>query len=116
MSYDKNNRNSLRKNPLKAWLRTARSNAKRDGKDFSIELEDLPDIPDVCPVLGIPMSLESDNKDFVPSLDRIDNSKGYVKGNIILISRRANRLKFDATPEELRMLADFYDPLSKKGE
>jgi hypothetical protein len=40
------------------------------------------------------------------SLDRIDSSKGYVKGNIWVISLRANRIKNDSTPQELRLIAD----------
>lgn len=42
-----------------------------------------------------------------PSLDRLDSSKGYVKGNVRVISKRANQLKNNATVEEMRMvLAD----------
>lgn len=40
------------------------------------------------------------------SLDRIDSSRGYVKGNIWVISLRANRIKNDSTVEELRLIAD----------
>ena len=40
------------------------------------------------------------------SLDRIDSSRGYVKGNIWAISLRANRIKNDSTVEELRLIAD----------
>ncbi len=76
----------------------AKSRAKRLNREFSIDLEDVV-IPDICPVFGVPM--ES------PSLDRIDSSKGYVKGNVRVISLRANTLKNDATIQELEMvLAD----------
>jgi hypothetical protein len=44
-------------------------------------------------------------------LDRVDNTKGYVKGNVIVVSRRANVLKKDATLNELRQLADYYEHL-----
>lgn len=44
-----------------------------------------------------------------PTLDRLDNTKGYVRGNVIVVSYRANRLKSDATIYELRRLAEFYD-------
>ena len=38
----------------------------------------------------------------------IENSKGYIRGNVIVISDRANRLKGDATLLELQRIADFY--------
>ena len=118
-------RNSERKNPLKAQLRTARGNAKKGGLEFSISLTDFPEIPNSlaehpqipkeCPVFGTPLYLNGEIDD-LPSLDRIDNTRRYVSGNVILVSRRANRLKGDATPEELRKVADFYGSLSKKSK
>jgi len=79
-------------------LNAAKSRAKTKGRDFSIELEDIR-IPAVCPVLGIEMTS--------PSVDRIDSSKGYVKGNVRVISKRANQLKNNATVKEMELvLAD----------
>ncbi|HLO75919.1 MAG TPA: hypothetical protein VK196_05620 [Magnetospirillum sp.] len=107
-------RNSERSDPWKAWLRTAVGNAKRDGRECTVTLSDLPKkIPEKCPVLGISLRLAGPKyDDFAPSFDRIDNSKGYVPGNILVVSRRANRLKADATPEELYKLAEFYSKTS----
>jgi hypothetical protein len=61
-------------------------------------------------VLGIRLdySMGGGKRPDSPSIDRIDNSKGYVKGNRVVISMRANRLKSDMTLCELRALADFY--------
>ncbi len=73
----------------------ARHRALRKGMEFSITLDDIV-IPEFCPVLKTPM--ES------PSIDRIDNSKGYTKKNICVISNRANRLKQDSTIEELEAI------------
>ena len=75
----------------------AKSRAKRKGREFSIELSDIV-IPAVCPVLGTPM--------VGPSLDRIDSGKGYVKGNVRVISKRANTLKNNATIEELELVLE----------
>lgn len=73
----------------------AKSRANKKGREFSIELSDIT-VPTTCPVLGTPM--------VGPSLDRIDSSKGYVKGNVRVISKRANTLKNNATIEELELV------------
>lgn len=72
---------------------------------FDITVADL-EIPTVCPVLGIPITIASGlgSKPGAPSLDRIDNTKGYIKGNVRVISSRANRLKADATLDELILI------------
>jgi len=59
-------------------------------------------IPDVCPILLVP--LEKYNKNRAPSLDRIDNSKGYIKGNVRVISNRANIMKGDMSLEDIERL------------
>ena len=53
--------------------------------------------------------LGSKNNDLTPSIDRIDPKKRYVKDNIIVVSMRANRIKSDATVDEIRKVADFYE-------
>jgi hypothetical protein len=50
--------------------------------------------------------------DASPELDRIVPSLGYVKGNVLVVSRRANRIKTDATVEELQQVASFYAALT----
>ena len=63
-------------------------------------------IPLNCPILQIPLinSLGGKSIDNSPSLDRIDSSKGYIKGNVRIISMRANRLKQDSTIDELKKI------------
>jgi len=51
-----------------------------------------------------------------PSLDRIDNSKGYVKGNVIVVSWRYNSLKKDGTPAELVAVALFAARMQGRAE
>ena len=65
-------------------------------------------MPTHCPVLGIPLGF-SNSRDHVPSIDRIVNTKGYTKDNIVIVSLRANRFKSDATLEELKRLVAFYE-------
>lgn len=98
---------SYKENDIQSYLwKSAKSRAKQRGEDFSIELEDII-VPDKCPILGIPLEYHRGVKqDNSYSLDRIDSSKGYVKGNIWAISLRANRIKNDSTPQELRLIAD----------
>lgn len=95
-------------NPERTMLSAARRFSRARGLPFNLTVEDII-IPAVCPVLGIPLSRRGGKRtDNTPSLDRIVPSKGYVKGNVMVISWRANALKRDASPEELRKLAAFY--------
>lgn len=79
--------------------------AKNKGVPFDITVEDILN-PGVCPALGINMKRGSHTHSYSsPSVDRIIPELGYVKGNIQVISKKANTMKSDATPEELRMFA-----------
>lgn len=80
--------------------------AKLKGIKFDLKIEDIPEIPTQCPILGIKIEENTVGMplDSSPSLDRIDNKKGYFKDNVRIISNRANRIKSDATLEELRMI------------
>ena len=82
--------------------------ACKRARNLGLPLDLNPDrisIPEVCPVLGLRLTLDGP-RDTRPSLDRIVPAKGYVTSNVRVISFRANRIKSDATPEELsRVLA-----------
>lgn len=97
------------KNPeLYVW-RNARNRAKETGREFSIEKSDIV-IPEICPVLGIPISKQVEGfQPNSPSLDRIDSSRGYVPGNIAIISWRANCLKRDGTLDEFRKIVAYME-------
>lgn len=89
------------KDPRSVMLLSAKARAKRDGLAFDLVQGDIR-LPDVCPVLGIPLYVGDRNQhDNAPSLDRKDSTQGYVKSNVVVISYRANRIKNDATVEEL---------------
>jgi hypothetical protein len=95
--------------PEKKMLARARSRAKERGHEFNLELSDI-HIPTHCPVLGIELVAHkgrSGGNPNSPALDRIDNNKGYVKGNVMVVSHRANMMKVDASPEELIKFAEW---------
>lgn len=97
--------------PKQQMLIRARSRAKQKCLPIDITEEDF-EIPEQCPVLGIPLRIAKGwANDGSPELDRIVPSKGYVKGNVIVVSRRANRIKADATVEEIQQVASFYTRL-----
>jgi len=96
-------------------LYAARKRAKLGGFECTITKDDIV-IPETCPVLGIPLFARvgagRSNRDQVensPSLDRIDNSKGYVPGNIAVISMRANMIKNNATLDELKAIVAYIE-------
>ena len=87
--------------------------AKRAGLEHTISINDII-IPDYCPVFGIKLETgDRKNHNNAPSIDRIDNNRGYVKDNIIVVSTRANILKKDASIDEIIMLAKFYTRLKE---
>jgi hypothetical protein len=94
-------------------LQGAKARAKKKSLPFSITLEDIPEIPERCPILGIPLKrrIGRGHSDNSPSLDRIIPEKGYVPNNIQIISQRANEIKSDATPLELMKVATYIKKL-----
>jgi hypothetical protein len=98
------------KNPIKSMYVLIKSRAKRHSIPFNLDVEDLI-IPNECPVLNIPIYREAIKggkkgpKQNSPSVDRIDNTKGYIKGNVQIISNRANTMKGNASPHELLQFA-----------
>jgi len=88
-----------------------KANAKQNGIEFTVAFEDLV-FPEVCPVLGITLDYYNPILgDTSPSFDRIDPDQGYTKENTIIISFRANKIKQDASAEELRAVYLFLQRL-----
>lgn len=104
----------IRKHPERYLWRRAKSRAARDGLDFSITPEDIV-IPTHCPVLGLELKINSAPRgqgraggcSNSMSLDRMDSTRGYVKGNLMVMSQLANAMKNSATPEELLRFAEW---------
>jgi hypothetical protein len=95
-----NNKN----NPIKYLLRVAKNRAKLRQLEFCITEKDLV-LPEICPLLGLKLLVNTDKKQSNSySIDRIDSQKGYIPGNVWIISARANILKNNSTVEELELL------------
>ena len=100
-----------RNRPQHQMLILARHRAKRDSVPFAITLADF-EIPEYCPVFG--MKLErgrglGKSRPCSPTLDRIIPALGYVPGNVVVISRRANQIKNDASLEDLKNIVSWLE-------
>lgn len=88
---------------------SARKRAKAKNLDFDIDNEHVRSLVVThCPVLKIPLEWSTLRRNNMlansPSLDRIDPAKGYIKGNVWIISAKANCIKNNATHEELKLV------------
>lgn len=84
-----------------------KSRAKQKGLEFNLDESDII-IPQVCPVFGFELKQnEQAVRDNSISVDRIDNTKGYIKGNIQIMSNLANSMKKNASVEQLIMFANW---------
>jgi len=98
-------------------IRNVKYSSKRRNLDFDLHYEDIK-LPEYCPLLNIKLNYNNNKNHKILNLgndydklnfndisratiDRIDNSKGYIKGNIIVLSRLANAMKNEANFEQL---------------
>ena len=100
---------------MKRMLSSAKSRAKEKGLMFDIHYEDV-SIPNLCPVLKIPLIPSTDGSlnDNSPSLDRMVPYLGYTKGNVKVISMKANRIKTDATSNELEAVLEYVKQIEQE--
>ena len=110
-----------KKNPIPQMLSNAKIRAKQKGVDFNLTSQYLKKIfpkDNKCPITGLNFEFgyinkEKINKNNSPSLDRIIPSKGYVIGNVMVISDLMNRMKQDSTFEDIEKLYNFYKKIIK---
>jgi hypothetical protein len=100
------NKTNIKKN----ILQRSKSRAKAKGIPFNLSEDDIV-IPDMCPVFGKPFILN--DREWTYSLDRIIPELGYVKGNVLIVSNKANNIKSDARPEDIIAVGTFYQNLIK---
>lgn len=109
--YNEAARKYRRNNPEQHLLNITKTRAKQRNLEFNLEVSDI-HIPDICPVLKVKL-----NKNAGPladranraSVDRIDSSKGYIKGNVRIISWRANYVKGNSTLDELKKVTKWLE-------
>lgn len=103
---------------IKYKLTSLKRSAKVRGLEFNLEASDISSLMvSECPISNVHLKY----KRFTnigkigpnsPSVDRIDNSKGYIQGNIQIISAKINRLKGENSIRELltmcKQLINFY--------
>ena len=100
---NKSQREWRRRNPFKFKCSSKRQDCSKRGIPFDLTPEYLESIwTGQCAILEVEMNILS-HKDslYAPQLDRIEPDKGYVEGNVVWLSRRANNIKGNATIEEL---------------
>ena len=86
--------------------------AKKNNLLFDLKESDI-NVPEYCPILNIKLIPFSENhnktiiNDSAPTVDRLIPEKGYVKGNVVVISWRANRIKGDGTLQEHKLILEY---------
>lgn len=100
-------------NPIKFMLAQTKTSAKKRGIAFNITEKSLQPFQVLrCPILGMRLIYGGCNGHAKPnsaSIDRINSSRGYVRGNIAIISYRANLIKNDGSADEHRRIAAYMD-------
>lgn len=84
----------------------AKQRAKRLDVVFELAVSDII-VPDACPVLGVPFVWGEGLHDYSPSLDRKRPELGYTKENVAVISNLANRIKTNATAEQVKKVHEY---------
>lgn len=91
----------------KMWYQSG-LRAKERNLPYDLEITDII-IPDVCPLLGITLVRDFSDRNASPSLDRVIPELGYVKGNVRVVSMKANRMKKDVTLEFAKALVKYLE-------
>lgn len=100
-----------RANPERFLLYSVQQRAKQKSIPCTLTLDDIV-IPKYCPVLDIELRVNYDGgqaTDNSPSVDRMRPELGYVKGNIFIISKRANTIKSFGTIAEHQKVIDYME-------
>lgn len=105
----------IERSPEVYLLYNPKARAKKNGWEFDLTPEDIV-IPSHCPVLGVkltPPGTNGKDNNYGPSVHRVDPTKGYVKGNVMIVSWRANDLIKDGSLEEFKRITKFLKKTEK---
>ena len=111
--YNKYYRDNNHKYLKASMVYDAKERAKKKNMDFNLVKKDI-HFPEVCPVFNIKLEHGRKNWKSSPTIDRIDNNKGYVLDNCIVVSCIANTIKNSATPKQILRVGNFYKKLYKE--
>jgi hypothetical protein len=122
--YEKNkeiihekNRKKYRENKryVYAMVKRTEHRAMEKNLPFDLSVSDIV-IPEFCPILNVKLEIArgGENRDNSPSIDKIDPKAGYVKGNIQIISMKANRIKTNATVSDIERVLEYLKGIYKE--
>lgn len=101
-------------NPKKSLIYYAKLRARKRNLEFDLSTEDIK-IPKTCPCCGVKIQFNiGKHQPNSVTLDRVDNAKGYTKNNVVVLCRKCNRQKSDATISELINLINFLSSLQNE--
>lgn len=104
--YESSRKVKFTEDPQHYLWYVARTRSRQKGTEFTITKKDVI-IPDICPILEIPLTKGDGYLPNSMSLDRVDNTKGYIPGNVRVISRKANLMKSSLTLDVLEKLIKY---------
>ncbi len=92
----------------------AHAKRRAKNKNLKFNLKNNLYFPSICPILNIKLKNGTEEWYNSPTIDRIDNTKGYTMDNVLVISALANTIKSSATPIEILKVGNFYKQLYKE--
>lgn len=86
--YNKLQRLLVLENRFAIW----KAGAKQRGIEWTLNIENLKELPLICHYTNDQLTLEPEKTNTI-SIDRVDNTKGYHKNNIVLCCLSVNYMK-----------------------
>lgn len=101
------------KYPARKILTQCRGNAKQRGLECGLTLQMIEEMlqPMVCSATGLPLSFERvegqkhSRNPWYPSIDRLDNSAGYVQGNTRVVCSIYNFMRSNHSDQDVLAVA-----------